>query len=79
MPSVKREEMNTLGDIESNTMERLRDSQVKLGADIYEDYSGIQRPIVNQMRTGIVSCHTPLNVLEGRSYQLWVCPVCKYD
>jgi hypothetical protein len=57
---------DSLGDYESNTMERLKDGQVKLGADIYEDYAGSQRPIVNQMKTGTVSHHTPLNGLEGR-------------
>jgi hypothetical protein len=55
------------------------DGQVKLGADIYEDYAGSQRPMVNQKRTGTVSRHTLLNILEERSVHLWVCPVCKYD
>jgi hypothetical protein len=64
---------------ESDTMERLRDGQVKLGAARYEDYAGCQRQIVNQMRTTTVSRHMLLNVLERRSGYLWVCPVCKGD
>jgi hypothetical protein len=70
---------DSLGDFESNTMERLRDSQVKIGADIYEHYAGSQIHMVNQMRTGTVSRHTLLNVLERRSEHLCVCFVCKYD
>jgi hypothetical protein len=41
---------DSLGDSESNTMERLKDGQVKLGADIYEDYAGNQRSKMNQIR-----------------------------
>jgi hypothetical protein len=58
-------------------MERLRNCQLRLGAARYEDYAGCQRRIVNQMRTGTLSRHTLLNVLERRSEHLWVCPVCK--
>jgi hypothetical protein len=65
---------DSLGDKESSAMERLRDGQVR-----YEKYAGSQRQIVNQIRTGTVSCHTLLNVLERRSEHLWVCPVCKDD
>jgi hypothetical protein len=42
---------DSLGDKESNNMERLRDGQVKLGAARHEHYTGSQRRIVNQMRT----------------------------
>jgi hypothetical protein len=35
------------GDSESDTMERLRDDQVKLGSARYEQYAGSQRRIVN--------------------------------
>jgi hypothetical protein len=58
-------------------MERLRDGQVKLGAARYEKYAGSQRLMVNQIRTGTVSHHTLLNVLERRSEHLCVCFVCK--
>jgi hypothetical protein len=37
----------SLGDFKSNTMERLKYGKVKLGADVYEDYSGSQKPMVN--------------------------------
>jgi hypothetical protein len=67
---------DSLGDDESNTMERLRDGQVKLGVPRYKQYAGSQRRIVNQIRTGVVSRHTLLNVLERGQ---WVCPVCKDD
>jgi hypothetical protein len=70
---------NSLGAFETNTIERLRNSQVKLGAAGYEDYAYSQRPMVNQMRTGTMSRHTLLNVLERSSEPLWVCPVCKYN
>jgi hypothetical protein len=70
---------DSLGEFESNTYERLRDGQVKLGSARYEDYAGSQRRMVKQMRTITVSCHTRFNVLGGRSEHLWVCPVCKND
>jgi hypothetical protein len=70
---------DSLGDKESSTMERLSDGQVKLGTARYEQYAGSQRRIVNQIRTGTVSRHALLNVLERRSEHLWVCPVCKDD
>jgi hypothetical protein len=44
---------DSLGGSESETMERLRDGQVKLGAARCEHYAGSQRRIVNQMRTGL--------------------------
>jgi hypothetical protein len=66
----------SLGNKESSTMERLRDIHVKFGAARYD---GSQRGIVNQMRTGTVSSHTLLNVLERRLEHLWVCPLCKDD
>jgi hypothetical protein len=54
-------------------------SSLYIYEDIYEDYAGNQRPMVNQMRTGTVSRHSTLNVLEGRSEHLSVCPVCRYE
>jgi hypothetical protein len=54
----------SLRDSESDTMERIRNGQVKLGAR-YEQYAGSKRRMVKQMRTGTVSRHTLLNVLEG--------------
>jgi hypothetical protein len=68
-----------LEDSESDNMERLRDGRVKLGAAKYDHYAGSQRRTVNQMRTGTMSRHTLLNVLERRSENLWVCLVCKDD
>jgi hypothetical protein len=70
---------DSLGDKMSSTMERLRDGQVKLVTAIYEHYAGSQRRIVNQLKTGTVSHHKLLNVLERRSEHLWVCSVCKDD
>jgi hypothetical protein len=58
-------------------MERLRDGQAKLCVVRQEHFAGSQRRMVNQMRTGTVSCHTLLNVLEGSSEYLWICPMCK--
>jgi hypothetical protein len=63
-------EEDSLGDSESNTMERLRDGQVKLVAVRYEHHAGSQRRIVNQMRTGTMSRHTRLNVPKRRSDHL---------
>jgi hypothetical protein len=60
---------DSLGDFEPNTMKRLRDGQVKLGAARYEDYAGSQRPMMNQIIV-IVSHHTLLNVPERRSEHL---------
>jgi hypothetical protein len=60
-------------------MERLKDGQVQLGVARYEQYAGSQRRLVKQIRTGTVSSHMLLNVLERRSEHLWVCPVCKDD
>jgi hypothetical protein len=57
---------DSLRDYESDTMERLRDGQVKLGASIYEQYAGSQRRMVIQLRTGTVNSRTLLNVLERR-------------
>jgi hypothetical protein len=71
--------VDSLADSESDTMERLKDGQVKLGAARYEHHAGSQKQIVNQMRTGTVSHQTFLNVLERRSENLWVCPVWKDD
>jgi hypothetical protein len=45
----------SLGDKESNTMERLRYGEVKIGAARHEHYAGSQRQMVNQMSTGTVS------------------------
>jgi hypothetical protein len=70
---------DSLRDGDSNTMETLRDGQVKHGATRHEHYSGSQKRMVNQMRTGTVSCHTLLNVLGRRSEHLWVFPVFKDD
>jgi hypothetical protein len=70
---------DALGDIESDTTERLRDGQVRFGAAIYEQYACSQRRMVNQMGTGTVNGHTLLNVLERRSGHLWVYPVSKDD
>jgi hypothetical protein len=61
---------NSFGDLESHTMERLRDGQVKLGVDMYEDYASSQRPMVNQKITSSWSHHILLNVVEGRSEHL---------
>jgi hypothetical protein len=60
-------------------MERSRDGQVRLGAARYENDSGSQRRVVNQIRTGTLSRRTLLNVLERRSVHLWMCSVCKDD
>jgi hypothetical protein len=70
---------DSFGNSESDTMERLRDGQVKLGAFRYERYAGSQIGKVNQMRTGTVSRRTHLNVLERRSEHLLVCSVRKDD
>jgi hypothetical protein len=51
---------NSLRDGDSNTVERLRDSQVKLGVARHEYYTGS----LNHMRTVTVSRNTLLNVLE---------------
>jgi hypothetical protein len=49
--------VDSLGDSESDTMERLRDGQVKLGTVRYEHHAGSHRRIVNQMRTRTVNNH----------------------
>jgi hypothetical protein len=71
--------VDSLEDFESNTMERLGDCQVKLGETRNEHYAGSQISMVNQWRTGTVSGHTLLNVVERRSEYLHVCPVHKHD
>jgi ribosome maturation protein Sdo1 len=58
---------DSFGDNESDTMEILRDGQVKLGAARYEHHAGSQRQMVNQIRTNTVSHRMLLNVLKGRS------------
>jgi hypothetical protein len=50
---------HSLGDCDSSTIERLRDGQVKLFAARHEHYA-----VLIQMKTGTVSRHTFLNVLE---------------
>jgi hypothetical protein len=70
---------DSLGDSESDTIERLRDGQFKLGATRYEHWACSQKRLVNQIGTGIVSRHTPLNILERRSEHLWTRPLCKDD
>jgi hypothetical protein len=62
--------VGVIGDGNSNTMERLRDGQVNLGAARHEHYTGSQRYMVNQMKTGIVSRHTLLNLLKRKSEHL---------
>jgi hypothetical protein len=76
-----REEWKTHMETRSQVLWKalLRDGQVKLGGTRYEQYAGSQRRMLNQIRTGTVSRHTLLNVLERRSEHLWVCPVCKDD
>jgi hypothetical protein len=54
---------DSLGDSESNTMEKLRDGQVKLGVARHELYAGSRRRIVAQIQTGTISRHTLLNVI----------------
>jgi hypothetical protein len=54
------------GDGDSSTMVRLSDGQVKPRASRHEHFAGSQTRFLNQMRTGTVSHHTLLNVLEKR-------------
>jgi hypothetical protein len=60
----------SLGNGDSSTMEGLRYGQVKLGVARHEHYAGSPRRMVNHIRTGTMSRHTLLNVLERRSEHL---------
>jgi hypothetical protein len=64
-------------DGDSNIVERLRDCQAKLGMASHERYTGIQKRMVNQMKTGTVSPHTFFNVLDRRLKRVCVCSMCK--
>jgi hypothetical protein len=76
MPSGKLDEWKTHFEVnESNTLERLRDGQVKLGVARHGQCAGGQRRMMNQMRTDTVSRHTLLNVRERKSEHLLVFPV----
>jgi hypothetical protein len=55
---------NSLGNNDSDTIEKLRDDEVKRCAAKYEHYAANQRRIVNQTRTGTVSHHRLLHLLE---------------
>jgi hypothetical protein len=73
---------DSLGNGDSNTMERLKKGQVKLGAVTQEHYAGSQRRIFNQTRTVNACFYKLLNLLTcmyPKSEHVWVCPVCKDD
>jgi hypothetical protein len=55
-----------------------KDSQVNLGTARHRHCSCSQRR-VNQIRTDFVSCYTLLIILEKRSEQVYVCPMCNDD
>jgi hypothetical protein len=58
-------------DIESVSMTRLHEHQVKRGVAREERFSGSQRRIVNQHTTGVVSHFTLRDILKTRSEPLW--------
>jgi ribonuclease HI len=58
-------------DIESVSMTRLYEHQVGRGVAREERFSGSQRRIVNQHRTGVVSRFTLRDILKRRSEHLW--------
>jgi hypothetical protein len=62
-----------IGD--SNTVERLRNSQINLDAVRHDYYAGSPKRIVNQVRFDTVSSHTLFNVLQRGSEHLFMCPM----
>jgi hypothetical protein len=56
---------------ESETMSRLKEHQVKRGVAKLEHFSGSQRGMVNQHRTGVISGYTLRDLLKMRSEHLW--------
>jgi hypothetical protein len=45
--------------------------QVKRGVAREDHFSGSQRRVVNQNRTGVVDCFTLRDILKSRSEHLW--------
>jgi hypothetical protein len=62
---------NLSKDIESVSMTRLYEHQVGRGVAREERFSGSQRRIMNQHRTGVVSRFTLRDILKKRSEHLW--------
>jgi hypothetical protein len=67
----ERMEADSFSEHESETMSRLKDHQVKRGVAKLEHFSGSQRRMVNQHRTGVVSRYTLRDLLKRRSEHLW--------
>jgi hypothetical protein len=68
---------DSLGEGDSSTMERLKNSHIyRIATNLHTNASS-QREIVNRMRTGTVSRHMLLNVLKRKVEPLCVCPICK--
>jgi hypothetical protein len=65
------QENDSSKDIESVSMARLYEHQVERGVAREERFSGSQRKIVNQHRTGVVSRFTLRDILKRRSEHLW--------
>jgi hypothetical protein len=63
-----------LGDADSSTLERLKDSQVKLCAARNEHYAGSPRHMVNHTKTGTVN-HLTFLMHTRKDWS----PVCKED
>jgi hypothetical protein len=58
-------------DKESVTMTGLHEHQVKRRVGREDSFSGSQRGILNQHRTGVVSDSTPRDILKRRPEPLW--------
>jgi carbonic anhydrase len=65
-----RRKADSFSENESETMSRLKEHQVKEGVAKLEHFSGNQRRMVNQHRTGVVSRHTLSDLLKMRSEHL---------
>jgi hypothetical protein len=63
-------------DSGSRTMIRLNELHVKAGSARQQKYAGKQRRIINQHNTGTVNRYTLADILEDKSEQLRMFPMC---
>ena len=67
-----RREADSFSEHECETMSRLKEHQVKQGvAKLERRFSGSQRRMVNQHRTGVISRYMLRDLLKMRSEHLW--------
>ena len=67
------------GESETAALTRMREIEVKQGVARKDRFGKVTRRIVNQHRTGVISCHTLKEILRRRSEHLCTCSACNDD